>query len=187
MTLDDNVARAWGRIEAWLAQNAPPLAAALRPGAGDQLIATAEARMGITLPDAVREAYRVHNGGAFLSFVEDEMLPLEQMASTRAMMNDIGWGSASLPNVGVSLGPVAPMWWNPGWLPFVGRGNMLCIDLDPAAGGTRGQIVEFMKGSDRRTVVFPSIAAWLDHWATALERDTYYFDHDSEELIATPR
>lgn len=189
MTSTDEESRnLWGRIEAWLATNAPPLFDALRPGLSNAAIARAEARMGLVLPDVIHSVYRVHDGGSFLDFVESEMLALESAVDTRAMMNDIGWGNApELPNIGESHGPVKPVWWDSRWLPFVGDGgNFLCIDLAPASGGTVGQVVEYLKADGRRTVLFPSVTAWLEHWANRLEHGQFYFDSDRDEFVAVP-
>ena len=188
MTSTDKESRAqWARIETWLAANAPPLFEALRPGVSDEAIARAEARIGMALPDAVRSVYRAHDGGSFLDFVEAEMLDLDGVVTHHVMMNDIGWGKVpELPNLGIPHGPVKPMWWNPRWLPFVGTGQYLCIDLDPASGGAVGQVIEYLKSAERRTVLFPSIIAWLEHWASRLESGKLYFDSDRDELVAVP-
>lgn len=40
-------------------------------------------------------------------------------------------------------GPVKPVIWNDHWWPFAddGSGNLLCVDDDPADGGTKGQVI----------------------------------------------
>src|SRR5262249_40954519 len=54
----------WDRIHAWLEANAPKVLASLGPGASDEEVRTAEAEMGVTSPDDVRECYRIHDGQA---------------------------------------------------------------------------------------------------------------------------
>ncbi len=158
----------------------------MRRGASEDDILRAEARIGRPLPGEVRTAYRVHDGGALLDVARGEMLSLAQATEERAMMNDIGWGRGpELPNDGQSVGPVKPLWWSEGWLPFVGTagGTMLCLDLDPPPGGALGQVVEYWKDGPERTVRFVSITAWLEHWADRLESDALYYDEDLDELV----
>src|SRR3954467_14721384 len=54
----------WDRIHAWLRDNAPEVLASLRPGASEGAIRAAERELGVTLPEDVREFYRIHDGQA---------------------------------------------------------------------------------------------------------------------------
>lgn len=191
--MSDDVAREWSRLEAWLRSNAPPLHARLAPGATAEGLARTEERLGRPLPPQVRESFARHDGGGFwLAHVEGELLALERAVETWSMLNGLGWGRRpDLPNEGRASGPVRPLWWHDGWLPFVGTKNLLCLDLDPAPGGQLGQIIEYLSFHERRTVLHPGIGAWLAHWADALERGEYTFDPERERLTrrdgAAPR
>jgi cell wall assembly regulator SMI1 len=52
----------WDMIEGWLALNTPWIQASLAPGATQDEIQTAEASLGLALPEDVRQSYRLHNG-----------------------------------------------------------------------------------------------------------------------------
>lgn len=58
----------WAQIEDWLAANAPGIAPTLGPPASEDQVESAETELGLTFPPAVRESYRVHNGGTELWF-----------------------------------------------------------------------------------------------------------------------
>lgn len=64
---------------------------------------------------------------------------------------------------GLTCSPEGPIrrdhWWNSAWIPFAadGTGNFLCIDTDPARGGSNGQIITMWHDDDRRNVVAPCL------------------------------
>jgi cell wall assembly regulator SMI1 len=175
------VMEGWRRVEVWLAANAPELARALRPGAAPERIEHAQRRLGFDWTEEARAWFRAHDGGGWpLAFIEAEFLSLEKSLFEREMMNDIDFGEDAR---GQPIGPVRGDWWNRRWVPIIGTGNMLCLDFDPAAGGRVGQVVEFMKGTDRRTVAFESVASMLASWADMLESGRYDYDDDRGELV----
>ena len=60
-------------------------------------------------------------------------------------------------------GKVKPVWWNKRWLPFADAGgDMLCLDLDPAPGGTVGQVLRFYHDEGWRDSLAPSLEAFLE-------------------------
>src|SRR4051812_14658163 len=56
------VAESWRRIEAWLDEHLPDVRATLRPGVTEKDLAKFEKLVGRTLPDDVRESWRIHDG-----------------------------------------------------------------------------------------------------------------------------
>ncbi len=54
-------------------------------------------------------------------------------------------------------------WWNLGWLPLAanGAGDLLCIDLNPAKGGCRGQVIGVSHESAERPRLAKSLGEWL--------------------------
>ena len=64
-----------------------------------------------------------------------------------------------------------------------GSGDFLVVDLDPARGGTRGQIVAAWHDMAERVVVAESWADWLHQFADALEAGRWSWRADSEELV----
>src|SRR5262249_20266200 len=54
----------WDRIHRWVRDTAPEVLESLRPGAAEGRIRAAEEAMGVTLPEEVKAAYRIHDGQA---------------------------------------------------------------------------------------------------------------------------
>src|SRR5206468_3856299 len=52
----------WARIEGWLKQHHPAATGALRQGASEASITDFEALMDTTLPEALKQSWRVHDG-----------------------------------------------------------------------------------------------------------------------------
>jgi cell wall assembly regulator SMI1 len=74
-------------------------------------------------------------------------------------------------------------WWNVGWIPIVssGSGHLFCVDMDPAPGGKRGQVILFFHDDGKRLCVADSVGAWLAAIAADLEAGTYEYDTESNE------
>jgi len=55
--------------------------------------------------------------------------------------------------------PVRGVAWNPGWFPFAGddNGNMYSVDMFPATGGVKGQVIEHGADDPQRKVVASSV------------------------------
>jgi hypothetical protein len=53
---------------------------------------------------------------------------------------------------------------SPGWIPFArdSAGNFLCVDVDPAQGGSIGQVIEVAYDDSRLRVLASSLADYLD-------------------------
>ena len=62
------------------------------------------------------------------------------------------------PECGIKTG-----WWRLGWVPFVsnGRGDHLCLDLDPDADGKVGQVIEVSHDVQERCLVSSTFSEWL--------------------------
>ncbi|MBO7776747.1 SMI1/KNR4 family protein [Burkholderia pseudomallei] len=61
-------------------------------------------------------------------------------------------------------------WYNLKWIPFThdGSGIRLCLDLDPAEGGTLGQVVRIWHDDEARELVAGSFSEWLGQVAATL-------------------
>ena len=67
-------------------------------------------------------------------------------------------GETAVPDEGVRAD-----WWNVGWVPLAGNGagDLLCIDLKPAKGGTRGQVIRMSHESGERYLLAGSLGEFL--------------------------
>ena len=184
----------WQRIEAVLRATAPELCD-LSDGASVGEIAAVEARLGFALPTDIRESYAVHNGsgGACIlpQYYADQvngvnLLSLEEAECDRGIWIDLLDGGAFEGNEARPEGPVKAEWWNRRWLPITsdGGGNSLCIDLDPAPGGTVGQVIDHDHETGPSVVVANSFRAFLEGYAADLETGRLRFDSRGQLVVA---
>lgn len=179
----------WTRFEIWLAANAPQLLSELNAGATTAELHHLAAAIKAELPTDFLAFYHIHNGqrgkaGGLLN--GEELLSVPRMLAEWTIWNDLldsgdFEGAASAPDAGVRAD-----WWNPGWLPLTydGAGNHCCLDLSPAPGGTRGQIIRMWHDSDERPLLAPSFADWLTQYVTALEAGDYVFSEEYGGIIS---
>ena len=182
----------WSRIERWLDEHAPDKLGSLAPGAEESQLAKAEAALGVRLPDDFRASALIHDGERDWAFVVHgwNLMSLERIVEEWRVWKDLYDAGEYNVLVGATRaeGPIWPDWWRPSWIPIAGDGggNFFCLDLDPAPGGTVGQVVEVWHDGDARTVVAPSFRAWLADFADALEAGRWRLvDGLLEEVGAT--
>jgi cell wall assembly regulator SMI1 len=168
----------WERIERWLADNAPHVAASLRPGATAETLAELD-RFGLALPAGFVAAWSRHDGQEEQSFFRHgyALLPVSQIAHW--------WDSWRNPteehraifvaaDARVEAGPgVAQRWYHPDWMPIAKTdyGSYICVDLAPEPGGVVGQIVYVYYEEPERYASERSIEALFDTHAGMLEAD----------------
>jgi cell wall assembly regulator SMI1 len=190
MTVSD----VWGRIEAWLAANAPMVRKSLRPAVKGGALDKLQAELGFTLPADFASSVGLHDGqkadaehGLF-PLADDvlgpmpscRLLSLTEIGRAWAMMkglHDTGEfaGRKSEPARGVR-----DDWWNPGWVPIAdnGGGDYFCLDLAPGKSGTSGQIVVCYHDMNDRPRLARSYAAWLEKLAEGFASGKYVLDED---------
>ena len=141
------------RVERWLTANRPDYYARLQPGVAD---AQLDAKFSLILPPAFRDLYRWRNGqadGNYKSLQGNRMFSsLEEIAETKELLDGM-----------IGYGFDRPEWWRLGWIPFLsnGGGSYLCVDVVAEDGGQPGQLVEFWKADEDRSVECPSMQAWM--------------------------
>jgi len=178
----------WDRIERWLRTHAPQVHESLRPGATDEQLDEAERRLGIILPEPVRQSYRIHDGqesdGPALIDAW-EFLSLERIVDEWKVWKQLLDGgefsrSRSQPDPGIRTD-----WWSPRWIPltYSGSGDHHCLDLDPAPGGAVGQVLLMWHDMAERPLLAPSFEAWLGRFTDALEAGEYVFSEDFAGLV----
>jgi len=181
----------WQRIEQWLQANAPDIGADLAPGASDATLAAAAAAFGAALPDEMADSYRIHDGargGAAPLFGDWRLLTLANAikAWKQITRDNEDLDDAADEVEDVAAPQIGPAWWNPAWIPVASNssGDYLCVDLAPAAAGTRGQIISYYHAEPRRELVATGFAQWLADFADDLERGAYRVE--DEWLVHKP-
>ncbi len=179
MTAADHAVLVWQQIEERVRSRAPALASRLLPGASPQALQSVETVIGAELPGSMLAVYLVHDGIGVPAVVETrlrvcELLPLSEVVEHwRSLTGLLDEGRFDDRIVERVRGPVKSEWYSRNWLPIAsdGTGNYFCVDLDPAEGGARGQIVAFRRESAERWVEAPDLATFLathldvDEWA----------------------
>jgi cell wall assembly regulator SMI1 len=166
----------WDRIYVWLAANAPVVIDGLRPGASDEQIRQTERALGVTFPEDVRAAYRMHDGQSedTSSFEGFGWAPLERaMALWHHLKEGLDAGAIQPGPPRVPLDEVHDLYWNAAWVPLTedGNGNHHFLDLTPAG---RGRILRYSEWCQTRwSVAAPSFRDWLAGFAAELECGIY--------------
>lgn len=174
-----SVEASWKRIDAWLAQHAPPLMAKMGKGATPEAIARAEATLGLELPDDVRASYAVHDGsGDQTLFPSGEYLSLDGMLGQYKVWKELVEDGTLVSGAASPEGPIRNDDYNLKWIPLThdGGGDHTLIDLDPAEGGKVGQLINLSHETGPEEVAAPNLAEYLSDLADALESGAATFD-----------
>jgi len=181
-----DIAQNWAAIVEWVKQNAPRIASDLQHrGATNAEIDAVEKRLGVQFPDALRDLYRLCAGGEgsdlFPSLEEEDMgfglIPIEDITSCWGGEEDYGVGPED-----VTTEPgIRAAYWDKSWIPFAdnGGGDYFCVDMNPAEGGTAGQVIYWGHEELTRQMVAPSLTALVQQLAQGLASGKYTYDEDS--------
>lgn len=176
----------WERLEHFLLQNAPKVYESLAPGASEAEIVEAEEACGFLFPADVRQSYLRHDGQADegQEFIPGYfiLLPLPEMLSNWEGNIDVLKTVKGLPGGSRTGVGVKAVFLDPAWIPFAWNigGNQLCLDFDPAPGGTIGQIVEFDHEADGQRCLASSFRAWLGGIVSDLEAGRLVWNEELE-------
>jgi cell wall assembly regulator SMI1 len=170
--VSQEVARAWDRIEAWLAQHLP--SAQLNPPAAEDDIAALETKVGVRLPDDLRASLLRHDG----EDVDDgpalaagmPLLGVDGIDSEWTLWTDMQARGEFEAGPEPSTVIRTDEWFRRGWIPFAGSdGQDFCIDYDPGPDGRAGQLVSMDHETGATPHPVPSFTAWLTLLADELE------------------
>ena len=179
------VAVSWRTIEGVLWENAHTIYRALRKPATDAQIARLAKLVPAKLPRDFVQSLKTHDGlrdsycGLNRLFGYYALMPVSAIIAEYKMICDleaqdpIGGSQA-----GADPGVRNDLRFRPGWVPFMDAdGDKLVLDLDPAPGGTYGQVFEWSStGSTRNCVLASSFGAWLAGLADTLIKRRFGLD-----------
>lgn len=172
------------------------------PGLSERKIRSAEKELGCRMPEDVRDFYKISNGLPRLEIIPDHnigfILPLAkpQKKQPRAMstVHDV-WKLMNevIPTVYRELddswlnpkGPIERVWWTPTWIPLFGnlQADHLLIDMNPPKRGIVGQLIEYWKLDGPKRVYAKSFRAFLERFASDLERDLYVIESGNYSAV----
>lgn len=161
-----NALQALSTLERFLAADHLELLADLNPPASESEIHAFESRLKLRFPADFIACYRIHNGQRGRSkrlFQGKEWLSLQNIDLDWSTWEDLQKGgdfkdSPSRPDAQIREG-----WWRSGWVPFTsdGGGTHICLDLDPAATGTYGQVIKIFHDMPHRQYLAADFGSWL--------------------------
>lgn len=178
----------WDQFEAWLTVHWPDGLASLNPPATDEELALLEDALGAKLPEDFSECLRVHNGQ---SDSAGGLFDNSKFLSTGAILEE--WkvwkdlldsgefeGIHSEPEDGIKSD-----WWNASWIPMThnGCGDHYCIDLAPARGGHRGQVITMWHDMLERRVQAKTFGEWFQNYVAAVINGEYTYAADFGGLV----
>ncbi|GAK73482.1 hypothetical protein RRU01S_44_00010 [Agrobacterium rubi TR3 = NBRC 13261] len=169
--------RSFQIVAQWLQENDPDKVPPFNQPATEDEIISAERRFGLELPDAVIDLYRLANGqpsnaagieGSFVIMSLDEAVDAANFLNSE-FPDGINADAPDDTFVEADHG-VRSTWWSRHWIPVMhnGGGDYLCADLDPAEGGSKGQIISYYHDEMFRSLVAPSVDSMLDDLASRL-------------------
>ena len=126
------------------------LSSALNPGATEADLKNFESEHGIRLPESLASIYRAFNGQIheLIPPGEPRWLGLEEIYGKQQEWREFcetyygkHWPNVRLPHIDAE-GLAKNTLYNPFWLPFMADNEgFYCVDFDPEAGGSSGQII----------------------------------------------
>jgi cell wall assembly regulator SMI1 len=180
-----SVAASWRIIEAVLWENAHSIYLALRKPATDTQISRLAKRVPAKLPREFVQSLKTHDGlrdsylGQNRLFDYYALMPVSAIIAEYKMICEL---EAQDPigglQAGADPGVRNDLRFRPGWVPFMDAdGDKLVLDLDPAPGGSNGQVFEWSgTGSTFNRVLASSFGGWLAGLAEALSKRRFGLD-----------
>jgi cell wall assembly regulator SMI1 len=176
------IATSWKAIEEVLKEHAHSVYKSLQPRATDKALAKLETLVGRKLPPDFVSAYRIHNGMRAGEDLVNSMrlLPVAEIGEWLVVQREVQAMGEFGGNLYLKSKEIKnDVRWRDGWLPVMvdAGGNLIVLDLDPAAAGKRGQLFPwFNNGEGKMRVIAKSFAEWLDLVAEELLASQFTLD-----------
>lgn len=132
---------------------------------------------GVELPEGVLELYKMGNGQAdngFAIFRGMTLLRINDVIRNWQQMQTV-----KPKNMEISKeGRVKDVYWSKLWLPIASDAgnNFICVDFDPALGGTRGQLIRVYTEANIREYIAKTPKSYFAEQAAGLSQGTLKFD-----------
>ncbi|MBR1823895.1 MAG: SMI1/KNR4 family protein [Ruminococcus sp.] len=187
---------AWNSYKEELFKRLPALRDTLNEGASKAEIKAVEDKMGINFPEELRTLYIKNNGdngsavcGMILGF---DFYDLDELYSEWKGWKDI----EEMRDADDNCDPkrytsepekcIKPHYVNSRWIPICGDGggNHIGIDLDPDVNGKVGQVINFGRDEDKKTVLADSLTSFFERLTRIVKSDDLYIgEFDGENVV----
>ena len=177
MSAVERVNKAWDRIDAWYAKNAPDWT--LPGGATDAEIDALAAHLKLTFPEEFRVSLKRHNGIPEGQWPKNWLNPVKEIQSEWDSWTELCKKDESMEATEKS-DAYQNKFWCEGWVPIDsdGGGNGFVMDLAPGPKGREGQILFFDHESGPDGPRFQDFAGYLEEIANELEKGRYVVNDD---------
>ena len=151
--MNNNTQSLWQEIQQSLLVIAPSIGESFQKPAEESQIKALEDAVAQPLPESFKEYLRTFNGQAqsdsphyFMGY--NLLLPTDEIIETYQMLVEDFEGES----IADELNPnkIQPVLWGKGWIPFTDfeATTRICIDLNPATNGVKGQVIMLYPGID---------------------------------------
>ena len=151
--MNNNIQSLWQKIQQSLLAIVPSIGESFQKPAEESQIKALEDAVAQPLPESFKEYLRTFNGQAqsdsphyFMGY--NLLLPTDEIIETYQMLVEDFEGES----IADELNPnkIQPVLWDKGWIPFTDfeATTRICIDLNPAANGVKGQVIMLYPGID---------------------------------------
>lgn len=151
--MNNNTQSLWQEIQQSLLAIAPSIGESFQKPAEESQIKALENAVAQPLPESFKEYLRTFNGQAqsdspnyFMGY--NLLLPTDEIIETYRMLVEDFEGES----IADELNPnkIQPVLWDKGWIPFTDfeATTRICIDLNPATNGVKGQVIMLYPGID---------------------------------------
>ena len=151
--MNNNTQSLWQKIQQSLLVIAPSIGESFQKPAQESQIKALEDVIAQSLPESFKEYLRTFNGQAqsdsphyFMGY--NLLLPTDEIIETYQMLVEDFEGES----IADELNPnkIQPVLWDKGWIPFTDfeATTRICIDLNPATNGVKGQVIMLYPGID---------------------------------------
>lgn len=176
----------WNTIKTALEKIAPGALNHLQKGISASDLENLEQLVNAKLPQDFVDFYKIHDGQETYSagLIEtEELLSFERITEEWTVWKEVTDNNtfdASEPDMGIKNN-----WWNPLWLPITydGSANHYCLDLDPTAEGSYGQIIRMRHDDAERKLVANSFTEWIVAYSNKLSRGQMVYSDDYFGII----
>lgn len=156
----------WQQLENHLSAHNPELLADLNPPATDAQIRELEQEIGVQLPADFVCFLKVHNGQVGQAeplFEGGRFLSIGEIAKESKLWSDLLNAGAFKDFKPEPQSGVAANWWSDLWIPFAANdeGDCICLDLEPAVEGAKGQVIQVWHDSSAREVLAGSFEKFV--------------------------
>ena len=151
--MNNNTPSLWQKIQQSLLAIAPTIGESFQKPAQESQIKELEDAVAQPLSESFKEYLRTFNGQAqsdsphyFMGY--NLLLPTDEIIETYQMLVEDFEGES----IADELNPnkIQPVLWDKGWVPFTDfeATTRICIDLNPATNGVKGQVIMLYPGID---------------------------------------